>query len=107
MLRDRCGRLSERKLLLFAVGCCRRIAHLLADERSRLTIEVCERCADGAATEAEVVAAAAGAEEARPDTPNITAEAAASVLLAPAPQFAAAPVERAALVASYARTAAE
>jgi hypothetical protein len=55
-LRER-GRASERRLRLFAVGCCRRIWPKITHETGRQVVEVVERFSEGQATEAELVAA--------------------------------------------------
>jgi hypothetical protein len=49
---------ADRKLLLLAVACCRRIWHLLADERCRHAVMTSERPADGFETEADMKKAA-------------------------------------------------
>ena len=46
-------RKGERKYLLFAVACCRRIWHLMTDERCRRLVEVVERRIEQQATEDE------------------------------------------------------
>jgi hypothetical protein len=45
---------NGRKLRLFECACCRRIWHLLADERSRHAVETAERYSDGQANEQDL-----------------------------------------------------
>jgi hypothetical protein len=58
------GDIPERKIRLFTAACCRRIWPLLTDERSRRTVEVLEKYADGMAGADELSEAAQGAEQA-------------------------------------------
>jgi len=61
----RCGREDGRMVRLFGCACVRRVAHLLADERSLAGLQVRERYELGLAAENELLAAAAGALRAR------------------------------------------
>jgi hypothetical protein len=64
------GKGSERKLRLFAVACCRRIWHLLTDERSRRALIVLESYTEGIATIKELYAAAHDAQIATNECAN-------------------------------------
>ncbi len=58
------GRMSDRKLRLFAAACCHQIWDLLIDERSRSAVTVAEAYADGLASREKLDQVAADAERA-------------------------------------------
>jgi hypothetical protein len=51
------GKASDRKLRLFAVACCRRIWHLLTDDRSRKVVQLSEKYAEYSASHDELTMA--------------------------------------------------
>ena len=58
---DMARRVSDRKLRLFAVACCRRASRLLFPaERAEALLEIIERYADGSASKEEVTAFLSG-----------------------------------------------
>ena len=57
MLNHLGDRANERKLRLYAINCCRRIWHLLTDDRCRHAVEVAQRYVDKRATDAELASA--------------------------------------------------
>ncbi len=61
-------RASERQLRLFAIACCRRIGHLIADQRLSRGIEAAEQYIDAPGPREELEAAAAGVELAYRET---------------------------------------
>src|SRR5437868_4327446 len=54
------GKISNRKLVLFAAACCRRIWRLLDDAPCRAAVEAAERFADGLANAKELSAVRTG-----------------------------------------------
>lgn len=58
------GITDDKTLRLFAVGCARRVQHLMTDQRSLDALDVAERYANGNATKDELNAAMAAAMDA-------------------------------------------
>ncbi len=80
---------GSRRLRLFACACCRHIWHLIPDQRSRRTVEIAERFADGLATRNEMAAArAASPGRADPWGADAAAHAAVQVAMAAASEAA-------------------
>jgi hypothetical protein len=75
LLRFLRGKASERKLRLFAVACCRRIEHLLPDERSRRVFDAGELYADGLVSRKELLQARIEGLEAQEVTAELEAQA--------------------------------
>jgi len=73
------GKASERKLRLFAAACCRRIWHLLTDERSRRAVEAAEQFADGLITRENLKTASQQAWASRSSTWESRAQGAVAV----------------------------
>lgn len=71
------GIVDDKTLRLFAVGCARRVQHLMKDEQSIDALDVAERYANGEATEDELDAASAAAWGAARDAARAAASAAA------------------------------
>ncbi len=61
-------RRNERKLRLFACACCRRVWHLLSDEKARAAVEAAEQYADGRIGKARLSAACNAAYHAVPQS---------------------------------------
>jgi hypothetical protein len=76
------GRASERKLRLFAVGCCRRVWSLLTTEKSRKAVEVAERYVDGQTGQSELLGAGRGAEREAASSRGLNYDAVAAVIAA-------------------------
>src|SRR5947209_7195085 len=66
------GKVSDRKLRLFACAFCRRIWHLLLDERSRQAVGESEKHADGVASDRVLREAEADAARASHENPART-----------------------------------
>jgi hypothetical protein len=71
------GIVDDKTLRLFAVGCARKVQHLMKDQRSIDALDVAERYANGNATKDELGVARAAAWEAAWDAAQAATRAAA------------------------------
>jgi hypothetical protein len=71
------GIVGDKTLRLFAVGCARKVQHLMEDQRSIDALDVAERYANGNATKDELAAAWEAAREAAWDAARASARASA------------------------------
>ena len=73
--------ISHRKLRLFACSCCRRLWHILPDDRSRCAVEYAERYADGKGSRANLSTLAEAAWEAREESAGAVEHSSGAALL--------------------------
>ena len=95
------GKVSDRKLRLFAVACCRRVWPLLIDERSRKAVDIIERYLEGRAEEADLRGSCDAAIHAADDL-NASSAALAVVAASSAAEYALSAQAHAAFAAAVA-----